>query len=215
LRYKNANPLPRSILSTSNFCLVQKVEGAWPIRLDVEAECFTSAGNWAGNMWKFFSAAIAVLAIASTSFLYAERADIVYVQRPTSADEEQLWQSGPEDLHGFSEARLAALKSALILTSDQARDWAVFEKAARDFHRLRMDRRMAARTLLPSDNPVERLQQRATAMTEAAEALNKLAESMKPLYSSLDENQKRRFAVLNHLSGLDQNRYRDKKDEAL
>jgi hypothetical protein len=51
-----------------------------------------------------------------------------------------------------------------------------------------------------SDDPVERLRQRATSDTGAA--LKKLADATDPLYKSLDEHQKRRFAMLNRLAGL-------------
>ena len=67
---------------------------------------------------------------------------------------------------------------------------------------------MAARTTLPSNDPLERLQQR-VAMSEIAAALETLAKATKPLYSSLDENQKRRFVMLDRLSGLDRNYYRN------
>jgi hypothetical protein len=160
-------------------------------------------------MWKFILAGTAVLAIASTSFLYAEQVNFVNMYRPTDPNEGQLWQSVPRDLQGFDEARLAALKSGLMLTPEQARNWPAFEQAARDFHSLRMEHRMAARTTLPSNDPLERLQQRAIAMSEIAAALETLAKATKPLYSSLDENQKRRFVMLDRLSGLDRNYYRN------
>jgi hypothetical protein len=55
----------------------------------------------------------------------------------------------------------------------------------------------------PANNdPVERLRQRATALSETGAALKKLADATDPLYKSLDENQKRRFAILNRLAGL-------------
>ena len=60
----------------------------------------------------------------------------------------------------------------------------------------------------PSDDPVERLRQRATAMTDTGAALKKLADATDPLYKSLDENQKRRFAILNRLGGTDRDGFR-------
>jgi hypothetical protein len=71
-----------------------------------------------------------------------------------------------------------------------------------------MDRRMAMRSAPPSDDPVERLRQRATSLTDTGAALKKLADATDPLYKSLDENQKRRFAILNRLSGTDQDGFR-------
>jgi hypothetical protein len=53
-----------------------------------------------------------------------------------------------------------------------------------------------------TNDPVERLRQRATALSETSAALKKLADATDPLYKSLDENQKRRFAILNRLAGM-------------
>src|SRR5260370_35673595 len=64
-----------------------------------------------------------------------------------------------------------------------------------------MDRRMAMRNAPPSEDPVERLRQRTTALTDTGAALKKLADATDPLYKSLDENQKRRFAMLSHFGG--------------
>ena len=159
-------------------------------------------------MWKFIGVGAVALAIASASFLYAEQASVVYAEPAADPDGGQLWESSPEDLHEFAEARLAALKSALVLTSAQALNWAAFEQAARQYHKLQMDRRMAARNVLPSDDPVERLHQRARAMSDAAAALQELAEATEPLYRSLEENQKLRLAMLGPLPGLHSNQSR-------
>jgi hypothetical protein len=59
----------------------------------------------------------------------------------------------------------------------------------------------AMRSAAPGSDPVERLRQRATALSDTGAALKKLADATDPLYKSLDENQKRRFAVLNRLAG--------------
>ena len=51
-------------------------------------------------------------------------------------------------------------------------------------------------TSSPRRNPIERLQRRAEAMTAHGAALKRLADAAAPLYQSLDEAQKRRFAML-------------------
>src|SRR5258708_19835649 len=107
-----------------------------------------------------------------------------------------------EDLRAFGEARLAALKAGLMLTPEQAKNWPAFEQAARDLAKARVDRISAMRNAPASDDPVERLRQRATALSDTGAALKKLADATDPLYKSLDENQKRRFAILNRLAGL-------------
>jgi hypothetical protein len=110
-------------------------------------------------------------------------------------------QLNAEDLRAFGEARLAALKAGLTLTPEQEKNWPAFEQAARDLAKVRMDRVSAMRNAPASDDPVERLRQRATALSETGAALKKLADATDPLYKSLDENQRRRFAILNRVAG--------------
>jgi zinc resistance-associated protein len=144
-------------------------------------------------MWKAIIAGTAALAIAGTSLVYAQRGRL---------DEgRQRWQPSTEDLRAFGEARLAALKAGLTLTAEQEKYWPAFEQAARELGKLRLDRMSAMRNASASDDPVERLRQRATALSDTGAALKKLAEATDPLYKSLDENQKRRFSVLNRLAG--------------
>ncbi len=49
--------------------------------------------------------------------------------------------------------------------------------------------------------PIARLRQGADAMTTRAASLKKLADAAEPLYKSLDDGQKRRFAVLLRMGG--------------
>src|SRR5499427_5234445 len=147
-------------------------------------------------MWKAIVAGTAVLAIAGTSLVYAQQ------RGPRDGMMMQRSQLNAEDLRAFGEARLAALKAGLVLTPEQEKNWPAFEQAARDYGKVRMDRSAALRSGTTSDDPVERMRQRATAMSETGAALKKLADATDPLYKSLDENQKRRFAILNRLAGL-------------
>ena len=152
-------------------------------------------------MWRAIVAGTAVLAIAGTS--------LVYAQHRGGPDGGRRWQPSMEDLRAFGEARLAALRAGLTLTPAQEQNWPAFEQAARDFGKLRIDRIAAVRSAPPPSDPVERLRQRATAMTDTGAALKKLADATDPLYRSLDENQKRRFAVLGRLSGARLDGFRD------
>jgi zinc resistance-associated protein len=144
-------------------------------------------------MWKAIVAGTAALAIAGTS--------LVYAQQRGGRDGAQRWQPNTEDLRAFGEARLAGLKAGLMLTPEQEKNWPAFEQAARDFGKLRMDRVTAMRNAPRSDDPVERLRQRATALSDTGTAMKKLADATDPLYKSLDDSQKRRFAVLNRVGG--------------
>src|SRR5436309_9664936 len=156
---------------------------------------YTSGVTWrARAMWKAIVAGTAALAIAGTSLVYAQ-------QRGGRDGMMQGWQPNTEDLRAFGEARLAALKAGLVLTPEQEKNWPAFEQAARDLGKLRMERIGAMRNRGASEDPVERLRQRATSMSDTGAALKKLADATDPLYKSLDENQKRRFAILNRLAG--------------
>src|SRR5262245_7804614 len=107
----------------------------------------------------------------------------------------QRWQPNAEDLRAFGEARLAALKAGLLLTAEQEKNWPAFEQAARDYGKLRMDRFAALRSGTGSDDPVERLRQRATAMSDAGAALKKLADAKVHLYKCIDVHQRTRLAI--------------------
>ena len=156
-------------------------------------------------MWKAIVAGTAALAIAGTS--------LVYAQQRSGRDGMMMQRSQPnaEDLRAFGEARLAALKAGLLLTAEQEKNWPAFEQAARDYGKLRMDRLAALRSGTASDDPVERLRQRATSLSDTGAALKKLADATDPLYKSLDENQKRRFAILNRLAGQGRGGFRSRE----
>src|SRR5262245_2607995 len=144
-------------------------------------------------MWKAIVAGTAALAIAGTS--------LVYAQQRGGFDGGQRPQFNSDDLRAFGEARLAALKAGLTLTPEQEKNWPAFEQAARDYGKLRLDRMSAMRNAPTNNDPVERLRQRAAAMTDTGAALKELADATDPLYKSLDDSQKRRFAILNRLTG--------------
>ena len=149
-------------------------------------------------MWKAVLAGTTALAIAGTSLVYAQQRG-----RPDGA---QRWRPTMEDMRAFADARLAALHAGLELNVDQEKNWPAFEQASKEFAKLRLDRMSAAIAARRGGNaqptdPVDRLHKRAAAMTETGAALKKLADATDPLYKSLDDGQKHRFAVLSHMAG--------------
>ena len=139
---------------------------------------------------------MAVLAVAGSSLAYAQfsghegfgrwRAER---HRPLSAD----------DMAAFTDARIAALKAGLELTSDQAKNWSPFEQAVRELAQLRIQQAQARQQLRQSDNapgPFDRLGQRADNLAKTSAALKKVADTGAPLYQSLTDAQKGRFRVL-------------------
>jgi hypothetical protein len=148
-------------------------------------------------MWKTALAGTAALAIVGSSFVYAQqqrgRPDGFEYQRPNL-----------EDMRAFADARIAALHAGLGLTADQEKNWPAFEEATREMAKLRLDRVAAAinarRDRQPqSSDPGDRMHQRAAAMTERGAALKKVADAIDPLYKSLNDGQKRRFAMLERM----------------
>jgi zinc resistance-associated protein len=122
-----------------------------------------------------------------------------------AADDSAQQQSrfSPEDRAAFLDARIAALKAGLQLNADQEKNWAPLEAAMRDLSKERAAR-MAAWRERREDNsdqasdmsPIDRLTRASERLTARAADLQKLAAAAKPLYDSLDDGQKRRFAVL-------------------
>jgi hypothetical protein len=139
-------------------------------------------------MVKLFLVGVAALAIAASSAVSAQ-------QRPAAA-EAPRWQLSQEDIAAFAAARIAALKAGLVLTAEQERNWPAFEAALKDLTRYRADRLAARPTEQPAQDPTERLRRRAEALSGYGAMLKKLADAQEPLYNSLDDAQKRRFAVL-------------------
>jgi len=153
-------------------------------------------------MWKPIAAGAAALLIAGST--------IVYAQNRPGREGPRGWRPSVEDMRAFSEARLAGLKAGLALTAEQEKSWPAFEQAAREFTKLRIERMSAAGTQAPARqiDPPEWMNRRATAMVETGNALKKLGEATAPLYSSLDESQKRRFGVLSRLGRLGEQEFR-------
>jgi zinc resistance-associated protein len=150
-------------------------------------------------MWKPIAAGAAALLIAGSTIVYAQN------QNRPGREGLRNWRPSVEDMRAFGEARLAGLKAGLTLTAEQEKSWPAFEQAAREFTKLRIERMNAAANTQPpaaDNNPAERLNRRATAMVETGNALKKLSEATGPLYNSLDESQKRRFAMLSRLGRL-------------
>ena len=108
-----------------------------------------------------------------------------------------------EDRAAFLDAHIAALKAGLELNAEQEKNWPPLESAMRDLAKQRAER-FAAWKERRDDNqdgdaeisPIDRLARASERLSARAADLQKLAAAAKPLYDSLDDGQKRRFAVL-------------------
>src|SRR5713226_1623138 len=151
-------------------------------------------------MNRFTIAAIAALAIAGSTAVYAQH-------RPWFQDHMQHMRMNPEDRAALTDARIAAVKAGLKLTPDQEKLWPPVEAAVRDFAKLRIDRANARMNAQQNDSqdsqkpddPVARLRDRADTMAATAAAMKRIADAADPLYKTLDDGQKRRLAILTHI----------------
>jgi hypothetical protein len=146
-------------------------------------------------MRKFAIAGVAALAIAATTAVYA--------QHRWFHDHMGQSRMNPEDRAAMADAKIAAVHAGLKLSPDQEKLWPPVETAVRDLVKLRIDRAnaRAAAAGKPDDakpDPVARLRNRADRMMASAAAMKKIADAADPLYKTLDDNQKRRLAMLTH-----------------
>ena len=97
-----------------------------------------------------------------------------------------------------NDVRIARMKADLRLTPDQEKNWAGLESELRNSAKKRAERQIAfraerAKQTGPEDMIVS-MNREADSLSQRADDLKKLADAAKPLYASLDEQQKKRFS---------------------
>jgi hypothetical protein len=107
----------------------------------------------------------------------------------------------PNEILGGMERRLGWAKEALQLTPDQEKNWPALQSALSDVVKL-LVQRMSDRRDQPLLSPVERLRRNADHLGSVATALTRLADAEEPLYNSLNDAQKERFARLTRIARL-------------
>ena len=136
------------------------------------------------------AAAVALLAglpLASTAF--GENGD-----PPTQGD-----HPGLKERAALFDARLVGFQAALKLTADQQKNWPAFETALRSVAKDRADRFREMRAHEDDDNQptlIDRLNRISDRLAKRSTEIKLVAEAAAPLYSSLDDEQKRIFAAL-------------------
>ena len=152
-------------------------------------------------MWKAMLAGTTALTIVGAGLVFAQ-------QTPPGRDNAQRWQPSTEDMAAFADARIAALKAGLRLTPDQEKNWPAVENAMRERAKQRAERINEFRNMHRSPDAqqrqsdiVDRLRRRSEVMATQAAGLKRLVDAIDPLYKSLDDNQKQRFAMLLRAAG--------------
>ncbi len=145
-------------------------------------------------MWSAVLVGAVVVIISGSSMVYAREGEGERGQNPGfSAD------NRTPAIDARIAFRLTLLKERLRLTPEQAKNWPAYEEAFQAVAKLRRER-MEAGPERPSD-PVQRMRQRAEVLSVMGAALSRLADAQRPLYNSLDEDQKRQFATLPQMFG--------------
>ena len=150
-------------------------------------------------MKKIFVAA-ALAALAGSGPAYAQSGEKPAAPREERAARPALTQNM---ITNFADARIARLKAGLMLTPEQEKNWPPVEAVMRDAAKRAADRLVAWRSDREKGeiDAITRLGRVSDALTERAANLKKFADAARPLYDSLDERQKSRFASLVHRSG--------------
>ena len=111
-----------------------------------------------------------------------------------------------------ADARTAKMKVDLNLTADQDKNWAGFASAMQDVSRKQADRWIAIREAHAQQHgtvdALDEMRRSADAQIERANDRKKLADAAQPLYASLDEQQKSRFAEMLFGGDRGHDRYR-------
>ncbi len=148
--------------------------------------------------------ALSAAAMAAV-FALAPLAGATFAATDDSGHYQQQSCFTPEDRAAFLDARIAALKAGLELNAQQEKNWPALESAMRDLAKERAARFAAWRERREQNgdetaefNPIDRLTRASDFLSARAADLQKLKTAATPLYDSLDNPQKRRFAVLFH-----------------
>jgi hypothetical protein len=97
-----------------------------------------------------------------------------------------------------ADVRTAKLKVDLNLTADQEKNWSRFASAMQDMSKKQADRRIAIRDARAEQqgkfDVLDEMRKNADAQIERSNDQKKLADAAQPLYTTLNEQQKERFA---------------------
>jgi hypothetical protein len=138
-------------------------------------------------MWKAVLTGVSAITIAGSSIVYVS-SGFSQEDRPRSAD-------------AAIASRLASYKERPRLTPEQEKNWPAYESALEALVKQRRERMEKRHEEVRPSEPTQRMRQRAEALSGMGAALSRLADAQQPLYNSLDEGQRRRFATLSQILG--------------
>ena len=143
---------------------------------------------------------------AGTTALTLIGGSVVYAQQtapaqPGSTTTQTRVRMTPEEYVTRTNARITELKTELKLTPQQEKNWSLFEATVRVSAKQRADRFEQVRKMRELAGGQPQGDRAATTPEEAADQ-KRLAAAIEPLYKSLDEGQKQKFATLFRTEGV-------------
>lgn len=147
--------------------------------------------------WTLATVAAVAFAGAANFALAAETAP---APAPAAPPPTQMMHPTPaERMAMMLDMRLGGMKAALRLSAEQEKNWAGFEAAVRDVAKAREEARAAMREQMKKHerpNSIEFMNRLADGMARASANIKKVADAAKPLYDSLNEQQKMEFGSM-------------------
>jgi hypothetical protein len=144
--------------------------------------------------------------LAGTTALTLIGGSVVHAQQtaptqPGSNIAQQRPRFTAEEYVTRTNARIVELKAELKLTLAQEKNWSIFEAAVRESAKQRVERFEQVRKMRESGGAGFARGERPAPTADEIAAQKRLASALDPLYKSLDDGQKQRFATLFRMDG--------------
>jgi zinc resistance-associated protein len=148
-------------------------------------------------MLKAILAGTTALTLLGGSALYAQ---VTSPAQPGSTTEQQRPRMTAEEYVTRTNTRITEMKAELKLTAAQERNWLAFETAVRESAKQRAENFEKVRKMREQAGGGHGA--RAESTPEDTANQKRLAAALDPLYKSLDDGQKQRFATLFRVDGM-------------
>jgi hypothetical protein len=139
-----------------------------------------------------------LIALTAAALILPGLSSGAFAAHREKTDEQHMLSA--EHIAALTDARIAALKVGLKLTSAQDKNWPSLETTLRDVAKARAARAAEwhekAKEVRERRDVLEGLRLREKSLSARSAELGKIADAAKPLYDSLDDAQKHRFGVL-------------------
>ena len=149
-------------------------------------------------MWKAMLAGTTALTLIGGSVVYAQQ---TAPAQPGSNIAQQRPRFTADEYVTRTNARISELKTELKLTPAQEKNWSTFEAALRESAKQRAAHFEQVRKMRESTGAGQSRGEGAAPTAEDIAVQKRLAGALDPLYKSLNDGQKQRFATLFRMDG--------------